>query len=61
MNRTVWIDRLCDVLDRLEESALSTEQLAALAVTLETFMAPSMANPAPVLTLVPSTDRSTAS
>lgn len=38
MNRAAWIDRLCDALDSLEESALSTEQLAALAVTLETYL-----------------------
>ncbi len=61
MNRTEWVDRLCNALDAFDERMLTTEQIAALAVAIETFMSPSMALPAPVLTLVPSTDRSTAS
>ncbi|OCH81028.1 hypothetical protein [Gordonia sp. UCD-TK1] len=54
MNRTVWIDRLCNALDAFEDDAFSTEQIAAITVTLETMMGigtqPTSA--APVLTLV---------
>lgn len=53
MNRTEWIDRLCDALDAFDERMLTTEQIAALAVSIETAHAANAERQAaPVLTLV---------
>ena len=53
MNRTEWIDRLCNALDAFEDNAFTTEQIAAITVTLETMMGvDAQPQAAPVLTLV---------
>ncbi|QIK49641.1 hypothetical protein P9A14_02565 [Gordonia hongkongensis] len=53
MNRTEWIDRLCNALDAFEDNAFTTEQIAAITVTLETMMGvDDQRQAAPVLTLV---------
>ncbi|WGJ86117.1 hypothetical protein [Gordonia sp. SMJS1] len=53
MTRTEWIDRLCNALEAFDERVLTTEQLAAITVTLETMMGiDARPQAAPVLTLV---------
>ena len=53
MNRTEWIDRLCNALEAFDERMLTTEQIAALAVSIETMHGVDSRQPAaPVLTLV---------
>lgn len=53
MNRTEWIDRLCNALEAFDERVLTTEQIAAITVTLETMMGiDAQPQTAPVLTLV---------
>lgn len=37
MNRAEWADRLCDALGAFEASSLTTEQIAAVTVMLESF------------------------
>lgn len=51
-DRTAWIDRCCDALNRLHTDDLSTEQIAALTVMLENINALHQATAAPVLRLV---------
>ncbi|MBR7191924.1 hypothetical protein [Gordonia sp. SCSIO 19800] len=53
MNRTEWIDRCCNALDALKAEMLSTEEIAAITVTLETMLGiENQRTAAPVLTLV---------
>ena len=53
MNRTEWIDRLCNALEAFDERVLTTEQIAALAVSIETMHGvDAQPQAAPVLTLV---------
>ena len=53
MNRTEWIDRLCNALEAFDERMLTTEQIAALAVSIEAMHGiDARPQTAPVLTLV---------
>ncbi|MFW0796554.1 hypothetical protein AAFP30_22310 [Gordonia sp. CPCC 205515] len=52
-DRNYWCDRVADACNQLEPHSLTTEQLAAFAVFLETLMGTHGKPQRPALTLVP--------